>query len=144
MFIAEYGELCVFGLVPFSVDTVSESLTISGMEPDLKGYSVQNFETVVPEMCFEVSFLCNAVAAAAVSTWDAFPLRSLAVATAAFSMELHLMVRLKEKGSVKPCFYWFAICVPLRFLAQGILQLRSSAWPCTRNALQQLQRLVRF
>ena len=51
------------------------------------------------------------------------------------------MERLEEKGSLKPCFYWFAICVPLRFLAQGILQLRFSTRPCTWKAWPQLQRL---
>ena len=39
------------------------------------------------------------------------------------------MVRLKEKGSVKHCFYWFAICVPLRFLAQGIHMALHSECP---------------
>ena len=58
MFIAECGESCVFGLVPFFVETVSESWTSFGMEPDLKGYSsllVEGFEALLPEKCFEVS-----------------------------------------------------------------------------------------
>ena len=29
------------------------------------------------------------------------------------------MVRLKEKGSLKPCFYWFAICVPPQVACAG-------------------------
>ena len=44
MFIAEYGELCEFGLVLFSADTVSESFTISGIETDSKGHLSVNFE----------------------------------------------------------------------------------------------------
>ena len=58
MFIAEYGESCVFGPVPFFVETVSESWTNSGMEPDLKGYSsllIEGFEALLPEKCFKVS-----------------------------------------------------------------------------------------
>ena len=112
--IAEYGELCVFGLVPFSVDTVSESLTISGMEPDLKGYSVQNFETVVPEKCFEVSFLCNAEAAAAVSTWDAFPhVPFPAVATAAFLHGTTLDGKTEGKRICKALFLLVCcLCTP--------------------------------
>ena len=49
MFIAEYGDLDEFGLVLFSVDTVSESSAISGIETDSKGYLSVNFDTLVLE-----------------------------------------------------------------------------------------------
>ena len=71
-------------LCSFSVDTVSESSTISGIETDSKGNLSVIFETLVLETCYMVGFLCIAEAAAATcQTFPHFPFT--AVATAARS-----------------------------------------------------------
>ena len=149
MFIAEYGESCVFGPVPFFVETVPESWTNFGTEPELKGYSslmVEGSEALLPEKWFEVSrsavqrvlpvssesnflvllggqdfvvlhefsFLGDAEAAAAVSTWDAFPHFPFPpAATAAFHCGTTLDGKAEEKRIRKPLFLLVCcLCAP--------------------------------
>ena len=133
MFIGEYGELCEFGLVLFSADTVLESFTISGIETDSKGHSVVNFETLVHEMCYVVGFLCIAEAAAA--TCDAFPHFPFpAVATAAVLHGTTLDGKTEGKRIFKALFLLVCYLCDPQVLAQDILQLRFSTRPCTWKA----------
>ena len=112
MFIAEYGELSEFGLVLFSVDTVSESSTISGIETDSKGYLSVNFDTLVIETCYGVGFLCIAEAAAA--TFHAFPhFPFTAVATAAVLHGTTLDGKTEGKRIFKVLFLFVChLCAP--------------------------------
>ena len=112
MFIAEYGDLDEFGLVLFSVDTVSESSAISGIETDSKGYSSVNFDTLVLETCYGVGFFCIAEAAAA--TCHAFPNSPFAaVATAAVLHETTLDGKTEGKRIFKALFLLVCyLCAP--------------------------------
>ena len=112
IFIAEYGDLDEFGLVLFSVDTVSESCAISGIETDSKGYSSVNFDTLVLETSYGVGFFCIAEAAAAIC--HALPNSPFAaVATAAVLHETTLDGKTEGKRIFKALFLLVCyLCAP--------------------------------